>query len=182
MGKTLHPTGKLCPCGCGKLCVKYAIHGRFKGYSHVAPDCTGKAARLAAGNLKKGRPGLTNPRSVPMGTRRLSCSGGGNIYWRIKVAPSGQWPFEHRYLMEQSLGHKIPPRHHVHHRNENTLDNRLENLVILTSGDHTRHHLEISTWAIAYDACILCREATSKHVSHGRCSRCYQRLYRKGAE
>lgn len=35
---------------------------------------------------------------------------------------------EHRWLMEQELGRKLLPTEHVHHRNGNPLDNRLENL------------------------------------------------------
>jgi len=49
--------------------------------------------------------------------------------------------YEHRVVWEDANG-PIPPGHHVHHRNGNKLDNRLENLELLTHGDHIRLHLQ----------------------------------------
>lgn len=46
----------------------------------------------------------------------------------------------HRWIMEQEIGRKLLPTEHVHHRNKNPLDNRLENLEVLSSRDHMRLH------------------------------------------
>ena len=43
---------------------------------------------------------------------------------------------EHRYLMEQFLGRRLDRNEHVHHINGNGLDNRLENLVVVTNSEH----------------------------------------------
>lgn len=46
----------------------------------------------------------------------------------------------HRIVMAVSLGRMLHPREIVHHRNRNKLDNRLENLELMTWEEHLRHH------------------------------------------
>ena len=43
--------------------------------------------------------------------------------------------------MEQYLGRELRPDEIVHHINGNKLDNRLENLQIMTNSEHTKLHL-----------------------------------------
>ena len=51
--------------------------------------------------------------------------------------------FEHRYIMEQFLGRLLNSEEVVHHINKDTQDNRIENLKVLTKGEHTTlHNLE----------------------------------------
>jgi len=47
---------------------------------------------------------------------------------------------EHRYIMEQHLGRIILPKEIVHHINENKLDNRLENLQLVSRSEHNKIH------------------------------------------
>jgi hypothetical protein len=42
--------------------------------------------------------------------------------------------------MEQHLGRKLLPTEHVHHKNGDPLDNRLENLEVLGSKEHMILH------------------------------------------
>lgn len=48
--------------------------------------------------------------------------------------------YEHRMVMENFLGRKLLPEEHVHHKNENKLDNRIENLEIISNSEHQRMH------------------------------------------
>ena len=64
--------------------------------------------------------------------------------WMIQKPPGykgrtyieGRYVFEHRYLMEQHLGRLLHHDEVVHHVNGNKLDNRIENLVIVTAQEH----------------------------------------------
>jgi len=49
---------------------------------------------------------------------------------------------EHRYIMSKHLGRELSRYEHVHHIDENKLNNNISNLVILSQSEHARHHMK----------------------------------------
>jgi hypothetical protein len=98
-----------------------------------------------------------------------------NGYIRINRA-DGNHIFEHRYVMEQHLGRPLRSNEHIHHRNHNKADNRIENLQIVSPSEHARMHTTgrtIGRWAKQFDACIGCGTSERRHWAQGYCYRCY---------
>lgn len=59
-----------------------------------------------------------------------------HTYTYIKV--NGKRVREHRWIMEQHIGRKLERWEHVHHINDDSSDNRIENLEVLTNSEHQR--------------------------------------------
>lgn len=79
---------------------------------------------------------------LPIGSRRTKKSRN-TSYWEIKVAGGGRWRLEHRVIMEKRLGRKLLRSEHVHHRDNNGLNNGnhadgKSNLELLTASVHMR--------------------------------------------
>lgn len=60
------------------------------------------------------------------------------LIWR-----NGKKVRAHRWIMEQHLGRPLQPDEQVHHVNGNPLDNRIENLQVLSAKAHMRLHKQI---------------------------------------
>lgn len=52
---------------------------------------------------------------------------------------------QHRLVMERHLGRFLTDDEDVHHKNENKLDNQLENLELITHPEHMRYHAQRRT-------------------------------------
>jgi len=47
---------------------------------------------------------------------------------------------EHRLIMENILGRYLTDKEIVHHINEDTMDNSIENLQLMTASEHSKYH------------------------------------------
>lgn len=58
----------------------------------------------------------------------------------ISVRHNGIAILEHRRIMQEYLGRPLEKYEHIHHKNGNTFDNRIENLQIVTNSKHYHIH------------------------------------------
>lgn len=79
-------------------------------------------------------------------------------YRKIKT-PDGRVMLEHRYVMELVLGRPLRSDEQVHHKNHDRLDNRPENLEVVSSAEHGLRHTIHAT----SKACVICGEEFVPH-------------------
>ena len=76
------------------------------------------------------------------GDKNHNYKGGVTVnHWGYRlINVDGKRVYEHVYIMEQHIGRKLNKGEEVHHINYNKLDNRLENLQLVTIIEHKKLH------------------------------------------
>jgi predicted transcriptional regulator len=95
-------------------------------------------------------------------------------YYLGKRYIKNRYVYEHRFIMENYLGRLLETDEVVHHLNGNKLDNRIENLYVMSRADHASEHAQEP---IMVDLiCDFCKvefkrrkNQTYKHYKHTFC-------------
>src|SRR3990167_7721480 len=104
--------------------------------------------RMSKQYIGKGNP-MYGKATWNKGKKLPQLSGKNNSNWKggrfilqgyIHNSVNGVEIEEHRRVMEEYLGRKLKSSEIVHHINHNKIDNRIENLMIVTRSEHVRIH------------------------------------------
>ncbi|MGQ0592704.1 MAG: HNH endonuclease [Gammaproteobacteria bacterium] len=79
------------------------------------------------------------------------------------ISINGKQVREHRHVVEQHTGRKLPRRKLVHHIDGNTLNNEISNLRVMKRGEHSREHQPLS-WDIEAAKALRLKGLTYKQV------------------
>jgi hypothetical protein len=132
---------------CGKEFFTKPSHIKKGWGKYCSKECspsTFKKGHIPHNNGKK-RPELS-------GAKHFNWKGGRHKHslgYILVLSPNHPYPskkegyvFEHRLVMEKHIGRHLLPKEVVHHINNITDDNRIENLMLFSSnGEHLRFEL-----------------------------------------
>lgn len=101
--------------------------------------CPGHGERVR----KYGHPDATRP--LRPNTKRRKSKRRDTYYWYLympehPIAQRDGYIAEHRYLAYEQGWLTDPTNQEVHHKDHNGLNNALDNLIVMTSGEHRRQH------------------------------------------
>ena len=145
----------VCPI-CGKsFFVKQSLKNRISHKVCCSKECSAKYRSIwfsGSGNHQYGLLGELNPtfksneKKSVYGYILVNSpnhpfkNGGGFVFKHRLVVEENADKFDDKYFVEIDGKKYLSPKYEVHHINENRIDNRIENLMILTKGEHRAIH------------------------------------------
>lgn len=96
--------------------------------------------------------------------------------YKVLYVGRGKKKKEHRLVMENHIGRPLRKSEQVHHINGNKLDNRIENLVILSPSEHSKLHAKQHPAKVG--DCTSCERSGKRLTKNGICRVCYVKKWR----
>lgn len=121
-----------CACGCGGV-IRIQRHHHARG---IPSFIDGHVSRVR--NPMRGKRTTQNPNFS--GGRYVDRQGYVYVLNPRRTSHQDRYVYEHRLVMEQHLSRSLTSDEQVHHRNGRRADNRIENLQLVTAGEHARLH------------------------------------------
>lgn len=86
--------------------------------------------------------------------------------YKGKTHKKGRYVYAHRYLMEQHLGRLLRPGEIVHHKNDDVMDNKINNLGVKQHAIHSREHSAARGRKYVVLRCPECDEQFERTENH----------------